>query len=83
MQIMPPCNGCNNPLTASQDILYRRGMKQFLNASEVAKLLQVDRATVSRWIKKGMLRAERPHGAQQWRVPLAAYEQFVKQYEGR
>jgi excisionase family DNA binding protein len=52
-------------------------MKQFFNASEVAKLLQVDRATVTRWIKKGILDAKRA-GGHRWRVPLVAYERLVK-----
>ena len=30
-------------------------MKAYLNASEVAKLLNVDRATVSRWLNKGLI----------------------------
>jgi excisionase family DNA binding protein len=59
-------------------------MKAFLNASEVAKLLSVDRATISRWIKRGLLKAERPRGARRWRVPLAAYQQLLKHhYESR
>jgi excisionase family DNA binding protein len=54
-------------------------MKAHLNVSEVAKLLNVDRATVSRWIKKGVLKgAIRPNGHQQWSIPLATYEQLLK-----
>jgi excisionase family DNA binding protein len=54
-------------------------MKAFLNASEIAKLLSVDRATVSRWVKKGIIRnAVRVGGSQQWRIPLASYEELVK-----
>ncbi len=54
-------------------------MKAYLNASEIAKLLKVDRATVSRWLKKGLLRgAVRLESTHQWRVPLVAYENFVK-----
>ena len=52
-------------------------MKQFLNASEVAKLLQVNRATVTRWIKKGLLGSERIEGTQQWRIPLASYQKLL------
>ncbi len=52
-------------------------MKQFLNAAEVAKLFQVDRATITRWIQKGVLRAERV-GRSRWRIPLSAYAQLVK-----
>jgi hypothetical protein len=48
-----------------------------LNAAEVARLLHVDRATVARWIKKGLLRgAIRAAGKQQWRIPLSSYEQL-------
>lgn len=54
-------------------------MKAYLNASEVAKLLRVDRATVSRWIKKGLLKgAIRLDNTQQWRIPLETYENFIK-----
>jgi excisionase family DNA binding protein len=31
-------------------------MRAYLNASEVAKLLQVDRATVTRWAQQGKLK---------------------------
>jgi excisionase family DNA binding protein len=54
-------------------------MKQYLNASEVAKLLNVDRATVTRWAQKGRfkgaIRIEKSH---QWRIPLASFEVLVK-----
>lgn len=54
-------------------------MKTFLNASEVAKLLNVDRATVSRWLQKGLIpRAVRMQGKQQWRIPISAYEELVR-----
>ncbi len=54
-------------------------MKAYLNASEVAKLLRVDRATVSRWLKKGLVKgAIKPGDVGQWRIPLEAYEGFVK-----
>jgi excisionase family DNA binding protein len=59
-------------------------MKVFLNASEIAKLLNVDRATVSRWIKKGVLKGVfRPDDKQQWRIPLSSYEDLVKNRESR
>ena len=59
-------------------------MKAYLNASEVAKLLNVDRATVSRWIKKGVLKGVfRPEDQQQWRIPLSSYEDLVKNRESR
>jgi excisionase family DNA binding protein len=54
-------------------------MKAFLNASEVAKLLKVNRATVTRWAKKGIFRgAIQVQGTHQWRIPLSAYEEVVK-----
>jgi excisionase family DNA binding protein len=53
-------------------------MKAFLNASEVAKLLGVDRATISRWIKKGIVKGERPRGSRWWRISFAAYEELAK-----
>ena len=55
------------------------GMKAYLNASEVAKLLGVNRATVSRWVKRGVIQgAIRPGKAQQWRIPLDVYDKLVK-----
>ena len=54
-------------------------MKQFLNASEVAKLIGVNRATVIRWIKKGAIKGVvRPPGSQRWQIPLAAYEEMSR-----
>ena len=54
-------------------------MKQFLNASEVAKLIGVDRATVIRWIKKGVIKGVvRPPGSQRWQIPLIAYEEISR-----
>lgn len=54
-------------------------MKAYLNASEVAKLLRVDRATVSRWVKKGVIQgAIRPNDTGQWRIPLETYNKLVK-----
>ena len=54
-------------------------MKPYLNASEVAKLLNVDRATISRWAKdgkiKGAIRIEKSH---EWRIPISSYEELVK-----
>lgn len=52
-------------------------MKQFLNAAEVAKLIQVDRATITRWFKRGELKAQRI-GSSRWRIPLAAYGELIK-----
>jgi len=54
-------------------------MKRYLNASEVARLLKVDRATVTRWIKKGIIKnVLRPKGTQNYRIPLSQYEELIK-----
>jgi excisionase family DNA binding protein len=54
-------------------------MKAYLNAAELAKLLKVNRATVSRWIKQGLITgAFRPGKQQQWRIPLSSYEELAK-----
>ena len=61
-------------------------MRLFLNASEVAKLVNVDRATVARWIKKGVIKdAMKLSGSQNWRIPLASYQQLIesKAHENR
>ncbi len=59
-------------------------MKVYLNASEAARILNVDRATVTRWIKKGVIRGVvRPENTQQWRIPMASCEELLKQYESR
>ncbi len=55
-------------------------MKTYLNASEVAKLLKVDCATVTRWAQQGKIKgAVRIDGKHQWRIPIAAYEELIKQ----
>lgn len=54
-------------------------MKSYLNASEVARLLKVDRATVSRWVKRGVIKgAVRPDKTRQWRIPFEAYDKLIK-----
>jgi len=59
-------------------------MKAFLNAAEVAKLVKVDRATVSRWIKKGVIKGViRPKHTQNWRIPLSSDEELLRQRESR
>jgi hypothetical protein len=63
-------------------------MRLFLNASEVAKLISVDRATVARWIKKGVIKdAIKLSGSQNWQIPLSSYQTLVasrtKPYENR
>jgi excisionase family DNA binding protein len=53
-------------------------MKQYLNASEIAKLLKVDRATVTRWAHRGKFKgAIRIGKSHQWRIPLSAFEELV------
>ena len=63
---------------------YGRDMRVYLNASEVAKLLNVDRATVTRWIKKGVVKGvQRPSTTQQWRIPMSSYEELIQYRESR
>ena len=61
-------------------------MKAFLTANKVARLVDVDRATVGRWIKQGRVKgAHKVAGKQGWRIPFASYEELVKsikQHEG-
>jgi excisionase family DNA binding protein len=48
-------------------------MKQFLTAKDVANIVGVDKATITRWIKKGVIEdAQRPEGARFWRIPLSS-----------
>jgi predicted site-specific integrase-resolvase len=55
-------------------------MKAYLNASEIARLLRVNRATITRWAKKGIFKgAIQVEGTHQWRIPLSSYEEVVKQ----
>jgi excisionase family DNA binding protein len=66
-------------LDSDPAISYCHVMKQVLNAAEMARLLKVNRATVTRWIKHGKFRGvQRPPGTQNWRIPIAAYEEFLK-----
>ena len=59
-------------------------MKAYLNASEVARLLNVDRATVTRWVKKGVIKGViRPQHTQNWRIPLSSAEELLKHRESR
>ncbi len=59
-------------------------MKAYLNASEVARLLNVDRATVSRWVKKGVIKGVvRPPQTQNWRIPYSSAEEILRQRESR
>jgi predicted site-specific integrase-resolvase len=54
-------------------------MKLYLTATEAAKLLQVDRATVSRWAKQGKFKdAVRIDNPPTWQIPLTSVESLVK-----
>jgi len=55
-------------------------MKTLLNASEVAKILNVDRATITRWIKKGLIEgAISPSNGHKWRIPISSVEKLRKE----
>jgi predicted site-specific integrase-resolvase len=54
-------------------------MKLYLTASETAKVLQVDRATVSRWAKQGKFKgAVKKDDPPTWQIPLASVESLLK-----
>lgn len=56
-------------------------MRQFLNAQEVARLLNVHRSTVTKWIQKGLFPgAIRIEGTRNWRIPLDDYERFLTRH---
>jgi excisionase family DNA binding protein len=58
-------------------------MKSYLNAAEVAKTLKTDRATVVRRIEQGKIpSATKPRGERQWRIPMDAVTELLKQHEG-
>lgn len=60
-------------------LFYGEDMKSFLSAAETAKLLDVDRATITRWIRKGVIKgAQRPAGTKRWRVPITVYEELIR-----
>ncbi len=72
------------PLDKQVEIIYVEYVKAFLNASEAARILQVDRATITRWIKKGVIHgARRPEQTKQWRIPFSSCEALLKQNESR
>ena len=82
---MDRCNKCNKiPLDKRAEIIYGGEVKAFLNASEAARILQVDRATITRWIKKGVIQgARRPEQTKKWRIPFSSCEALLKQHESR
>ena len=54
-------------------------MKLYLTAFEAAKVLQVDRATVTRWAKQGKFRgAVKKDNPPIWQIPLASVESLLK-----
>jgi predicted site-specific integrase-resolvase len=57
-------------------------MKAYINASKVARLIGVDRATITRWIKTGKIEGavQSPKGRKDWQIPLSAYQKLVEQY---
>ena len=51
----------------------------YLTATEVAKVLQVDRATVSRWAKQGKFQgAVKKEDPPTWQIPLASVESLMQ-----
>jgi predicted site-specific integrase-resolvase len=54
-------------------------MKRYFNASDVARLLKVNRATIMRWIKKGIIKGEQKStGRKEWYITITEFEEFVK-----
>ncbi len=57
-------------------------MKAYLNAAELAKVLQTDRATIIRWIKKGRIKtATRRTGERQWRILMETVQALLEAHE--
>lgn len=54
-------------------------MKPYLTANELARLLSVDRATITRWIKRGLITGvQRIPGTRNWRIPIGAYQTLTQ-----
>jgi hypothetical protein len=54
-------------------------MHLYLAATEAAKVLQVDRATVSRWAKQGKFKgAVKKDDPPTWQIPLGSVESLMK-----
>jgi len=65
-------------------IPYLKFVKLHLSANEFAKLVKVDRATVTRWIKTGRIsKAHKEPNSGYWRIPISAYEEMVHKHDGR
>ncbi len=59
--------------------IYDKYHEGVFSGAEVAKLLGVDRATVTRWIQKGKIKgAVRINGEKNWKIPIAAYQELAK-----
>jgi hypothetical protein len=55
-------------------------MKAYFNASEISRLLKVNRVTINRWTRKRIFKGSiKVEGTHQWRIPLSSYEEVVKQ----
>lgn len=53
-------------------------MKSNLSAAELARILKKDRATITRWIEKGIIKgAVKPVGRKEWIIPKDAYEELI------
>lgn len=54
-------------------------MRLLLNASDLARLLKVNRATIIRKIKLGEIPgAQQEAGRKEWLIPLSAYGELIK-----
>ncbi len=55
-------------------------MKANLSAAELARILKKDRATITRWIEKGIIKgAVKPEGRKEWIIPKQAYEELINE----
>lgn len=53
-------------------------MKSNLSAAELARILKKDRATITRWIEKGIIKgAVKLPGRKEWIIPKDAYEELI------
>jgi predicted site-specific integrase-resolvase len=57
-----------------------KGVKKILSASVIARLEQVNRSTVVKWIRNSFFPgAVKPKGRWKWQVPVEDYQAFQKQ----
>lgn len=55
-------------------------MKSTLSAAELARILRKDRATITRWIVRGIIKgAVKPAGRKEWIIPQRAYEELINE----